>query len=405
MKDRDVLFHRKWLGLAQPIEGLVFSVPVLADAQIAPEERPQLSTAFEVQLDADGRIRSLEAFFRDFLGYSQPGMLVPRASLPAELSFYASEGGQEIRPSFALGRGPFTSDDPFAEFDESPAPPAAAAVSTPNTSPWFALLWDLTEAGADIDLDDPEDVTGPWRYPPTAKFERLLRKADIPIGFLFNGRHLRLVYAPSGQSTAHLTFRVEHLRGPEGRPLLAALDLLLHARRAYTAAPEHTLEGLLAESRRRQADVTEELARQVFEAVEILLAGFEAAAARDGAGDGLDWLRPALEAEGDHFYQGVLSVVLRLVFLLYAEDQSLLPVESRLYTEHLGLDGLYARLSHDAGAHPESMHHRFGAYGRLLALFRAVFLAGNRILIRKRVTAALQPSDQAASGREADLVS
>ncbi|TKC95800.1 DNA methyltransferase [Polyangium fumosum] len=373
MKDRDVLFHKKWLGLAQPIEGLVFSVPVLADAQIAPEERAELSIAFAAQLDPESpRIRSLEAFFRDFLGYAQPGMLVPRAGLPETLSFYAAEGGQEIRPSFALGRGPFVAaeDDPFAAFDESPPSPAQA--NAPAT-PYGALLWDLTESGADIDLDEPEAITGPWRYPPTAKFERLLRHVGIPIGLLFNGKHLRLVYAPIGESTGHLTFRVEHLRGPEGRPLLTALDLLLQARRAYSASAEFTLEGLLAESRRRQADVTEELAKQVFEAVEILLAGFEAACSRDCIGDRVDWLRPALETEGDHFYQGVLSVVLRLVFLLYAEDQSLLPVEHSTYAEHLSLAGLYARLSHDAGAFPESMHHRFGAYGLLLALFRAVF--------------------------------
>ncbi|WP_437993902.1 type IIL restriction-modification enzyme MmeI [Sorangium sp. So ce145] len=390
MKDRDVLFHKKWLGLAQPIEGLVFSVPALADAQIAPEERPELSAAFEAQLTGEPpRIRSLEAFFRDFLGYASPGMLVPRAELPAELSFYAAEGGQEIRPSFALGRGPFAADDPFAAFDEAPSASqdgaardggsrassetAAQTAASAAQKPWFALLWDLTETGAGVDLDEPESQTGPWRYPPTAKLERLLRHAGVPVGFLFNGAHLRLLYAPTGESTAHLTFRVEHLRGSEGRPLLTALDLLLHARRAYSASPEHTLEGLLAESRRRQADVTEELAKQVFEAVETLVAGFEAAAARDCGRDQLDWLRPAIEAEGDHLYQGVLSVVLRLVFLLYAEDQALLPVEHRTYAEHLSLGGLYARLSHNAGAHPESMHHRFGAYGQLLALFRAVF--------------------------------
>ena len=129
MKDRDVLFHEKWLGLAQPIEGLVFSVPVLADAQSAPEVRPELSVAFEEHLEPGDapRIRDVATFFRDFLGYDQPGMLVPRAELPADLSFYAAEGGQELRPSFALGRGPFTSDDPFAAFDE----PAPAKTSRP----------------------------------------------------------------------------------------------------------------------------------------------------------------------------------------------------------------------------------------------------------------------------------
>ncbi len=371
MRDRDVVFHKTWLGFAEPIEGLVFSVPVLADAQIAPEVSAEITTRFEAQLAAGEppRIERLARFFREFLGYGAPGMLVPRSELPKELSFYAAEGGQEIVPSFALGRGPFGDDDPFATFA-----PKAPAVEAKPTSPYWALLWDLTESGRDLDLDEPEAVTGPWRYPPTAKLERLLRHSGVPVGFLFNGRELRLVYAPADQTTGHLTFRVEHLARSDGRPLLAALELLLHARRAYSASPEHTLEGLLAESRRRQADVTDDLAKQVFEAVELLTAGFEAAAARDAGGDGsADWLRAALEEPNDHFYQGILSVVLRLVFVLYAEDSSLLPVEDRTFAQHLSLFGLHARLTNDAGAHPESMHHRFGAYGQLLSLFRTVF--------------------------------
>jgi len=395
VKDRDVSFHREWLGLVQPIEGLVFSVPVLADAQIAPALRPGLTVDFEAELDtaAGGpRIADLRAFFRRFLGYDRPGMLVDRAELPAALAFYAPEGGQQLRPSFALARGPFATDDPFAEFDDpssplatggasapdpQPSPPAPAPAPEP-ASPFFALAWDLTDdAPAPApDLDSPEDKTGPWRYPPTAKFERLLRHTGIPIGLLANGPELRLVYAPAGQTTGHLTFRVAELREPGGRPVLAALELLLHARRAYGAAAAHTLEGLLAESRRRQADVTQALAEQVFEAVELLLAGFEQAAARDCVGDRHDWLRAALEEEGDHLYQGVLSVVLRLVFLLYAEDAGLMPTEHPLYAEHLSLFGLYDRLTADAGAHPESMHHRFGAYGQLLTLFRLVFVGG-----------------------------
>ncbi len=384
MKDRDVAFHREWLGLAQPIEGLVFSVPVLADAQIAPAVRPELSVAFEAELEtADGaaRIPDLRAFFRRFLGYDRPGMLVDRAELPAELAFYAPEGGQELRPSFALARGPFATDDPFAEFDAPPNPipaPNPQPNPDPAPSPYFALVWDLRDDAPTQTpgLDAPEDKTGPWRYPPTAKFERLLRHTGIPLGLLSSGPELRLVYAPAGQTTGHLTFRVAELREPGGRPVLAALELLLHARRAYGAAPAHTLEGLLAESRRRQADVTQALAEQVFEAVELLLAGFEQAAARDCVGDRHDWLRAALEQEGDHLYQGVLSVVLRLVFLLYSEDAGLMPTEQPLYSEHLSLFGLYDRLTADAGAHPESMHHRFGAYGQLLALFRLVFLGG-----------------------------
>jgi hypothetical protein len=373
-RDADRIFHETWLGLAQPIEGLVFSVPVLAEAQIAPSARPEITAQLRGHLtertDGTFSLRSVRSFFESFLGYAGLGMLVGREALP---SFYAPESRQEVKASFAIARVPaITSGDPFAEFE----PPRAEGTAPPSSSSFLALVWDLADdvAGGDasaLDLDAPEEVTGPWRYPPTAKLERLLRHTGIPIGFLSNGRVLRVVYAPPGETTSHLTFRMDDLADPAGRPIALALDLLFHARRTYGADGQFTFEGLLAASRRRQADVTEKLAEQVFDAVETLLAGFEAAAARDCTAERPDWMRAALESGQAH--QGVLNAVLRLVFLLYAEDRSLLPVDHPLYAEHLSVLALYERLVHDAGAHPESMHHRFGAYGALATLFRAIY--------------------------------
>ena len=372
VRDADRIFHETWLGLAQPIEGLVFSVPALADAQIAPAARPEITAQFRAQLvelpSGALALRSVREFFEAFLGYDAPGMLVGPDSLPG---FYAPESRQEVRASFGIARSPAApSDDPFAEFAK---PATAGTEATESRSPLLALVWDLADDVADatvLDLDAPEEATGPWRYPPTAKLERLLRHTGIPVGFVSNRRALRLVYAPAGETTSHLTFRVDDLADPAGRPIALALDLLFNQRRTYGSDPRFTFEGLLAESRRRQADVTEKLAEQVFDAVEALLAGFEAAAKRDCTGDRVDWMRAAMEAE--HVHEGVLNLVLRLVFLLYAEDKSLLPVDKPLYAEHLSVLALYERLVHDAGAHPESMHHRFGAYGALASLFRAI---------------------------------
>lgn len=392
--DAQVRFHREWLGLAQPYEGLVFSVPALADAQITPEATADLTARYRRALVMPsgaevGHIGDLKAFFENFLGYTQTGALLLRDALPKELHFYAQEGQQELRPSFALARTlPIQSDDLFGNFgkdeagpeqsgnSEDASPPESKAARAQD-SPYIALVWDVRDdAGADalgLDLDKPEAVTGPWRYPPTAKFERLLRAVGVPVGLLCNGHDVRLVYAPPGESTSHLTFRGEFMQRPDGRPILAAFELLLNAQRTYQAAAEFTFEGLLKESRSRQADVTKELASQVFEAVELLLAGFEAASRRDGANSRMETLRAALEEPHDHAYQGVLSVVLRLVFLLYSEDQGLLPVQNETYSSHLSVKGLYDELVEDAGQHPESMNHRFGAYGRLLSLFRAIF--------------------------------
>jgi hypothetical protein len=378
-RDADRLFHETWLGLAQPIEGLVFSVPVLAEAQIAPAPRPEITArlrALLVELPSGAlALRSTRALFESFLGYDQPGMLVDGETLP---SFRAPESRQEVRASFAVARTPVAtgaSKDPFAEFGPpADAPASAASAADPASSPFLALVWDLADGAPDapaLDLDAPEEITGPWRYPPTAKLERLLRHTGIPVGFLSNGRHLRVIYAPRGETTSHLTFRMDDLADPAGRPLALALELLFHARRTYGADARFTFEGLLADSRSRQADVTGKLAEQVRDAVDTLLAGIEAAAARDCVGDRPDWLRAAMEA--GHVYPGTLNSILRLVFLLYAEDRSLMPVDQPLYAEHLSVFGLYERLVADAGAHPESMHHRFGAYGALVALFRAVY--------------------------------
>jgi len=378
--DAQIRFHKDWLGLAQPYEGLVFSVPVLADAQIVPEVGADLTTRFRRALvmpegTDSGFIGDLRAFFENFLGYTRGGALVSRALLSADLHFYAQEGQQDIRPSFGMARSPtHASDDPFGNFGDAPATPAKSA---PNEHPFIALVWDVRdeagEAGLGLDLDKPEALTGPWRYPATAKFERLLRAVGVPVGLLCNGHDIRLVYAPPGESTSHLTFRGEFMQRPDGRPILAAFELLLNASRTYQAATEYTFEGLLKESRSRQADVTKELASQVFEAVELLLSGFETASNRDSSSGRVDTLREALEAPHDHAYQGVLSVVLRMVFLLYSEDRGILPVNNETYANHLSLKGLYDELVEDAGQHPESMNHRFGAYGRLLSLFRAVF--------------------------------
>jgi len=144
---------------------------------------------------------------------------------------------------------------------------------------------------------------------------------------------------------------------------------LLSAQRFFGVAPERQLPALLADSRKRQANVTNELAAQVFQALETLLRGFQAAAERDGR----QRLDDAARRDDDHLYGGLLTVLLRLVFVLYAEDRDLLPVNDPLYEEHLSVLGLFDQLQNDFGAHPDSMARRFGAWDRLIALFRAIY--------------------------------
>jgi hypothetical protein len=64
-------------------------------------------------------------------------------------------------------------------------------------------------------------------------------------------------------------------------------------------------------------------------------------------------------------------VLLRLVFVLYAEDRGLLPRDA-LYGNHYSVTGLFERLREDAGRYPDTMDQRYGAWARLLTLFRLI---------------------------------
>ncbi len=379
MSDLEKRFHEEWLGMVQP-EGLVVAVPVLVDAQCMKRLEPALqqklldicppatstetaprarrSTSRLAAVPNEGRaIRDLGAFLSDVLDLT-PELFDTGTTLPQDLCLYVPEGQQTVRPTLAL---------------RNPDAPASGSDTAENdwSSRYLLLVWDLAahDGGEALDLDRPEVVTGPWRYPAAAKFDRLLRHLRVPVGIITNRRIVRLVYAPHGESSGSITFRIDDMASVGGRPILDAFVMLLSAFRLLGDAPEHRLHGLLADSRTRQATVTNELAQQVFEALEILLAGFEAAAERDRS----ELLDDALKRDDDHLYGGLLAVLLRLVFLLYAEDRGLMPLEDDFYAKNVSVLGLFQRLQEDHGRFPDSMSRRFGAWGQLVTLFRAIF--------------------------------
>lgn len=365
MSDVEQRFHETWLGMVQPIDGLVVSIPVLVDAQCMERQTTETQGKLidlcpptgESEAGLTGRaIGDLPRFLAELLGLGRD-LFDNGDTIPEELSLYVPEGKQTLRPTLALRK----QDD---------APPSAGADTTPAGragSRFEMLVWDLPRG---LDLDRSEILTGTWDYPPAAKFDRLLRHCRVSIGLLTNREVVRLVYAPHGESSGAITFKLDEMASVGGRPILDAFVMLLSATRFFAVARERALPALLAESRKRQANVTNELADQVFEALAILLRGFEAAADRDRR----DLLDDALGRKNDHLYKGLLTVLLRLVFVLYAEDRGLLPVEHPIYEKHFSVVGLFEQLQVDQGAYPDSMSRRFGAWGRLVSVFRAVFL-------------------------------
>ena len=88
-------------------------------------------------------------------------------------------------------------------------------------------------------------------------------------------------------------------------------------------------------------------------------------------------IRELARTRPDHLYEGLLTVLMRLVFILYAEDRDLLPSRTdgrarEIYETSYSVRGLYARLVEDAALNPDTMDERRGGWGRLLALFRLI---------------------------------
>jgi hypothetical protein len=234
-------------------------------------------------------------------------------------------------------------------------------VNDPDGAP--QLLVQELPAGTSFDaIPKGGDGRRQWEASPQQRLERLLKESEQPIGVLWNGVALRLVYAPRGESSGHLSFPLEPMTTVDGRPMLAALQMLLGPDRLFEGGSSATrLQPLMAASRKEQNEVSIRLAEQVLEALWILVKGFDAAGAPPAA--------------PQHIYGGLITVLLRLVFLLYAEDEELMPVDS-LYGQHYSVSGLALRLRQDRAEHQNQMEGRRGAWAGLLSLFRLVYDGG-----------------------------
>jgi len=341
-KESPELFaHKEWLGQIQQV-GLVVSPFVLVrrgvgiDRQRGLEIQTRINALAIEDENGDSLISDFATFAHEILEWP-PELLAESA---ASVCVSLPEHEDVLTPSFAVR----------------------------ETGSQTCLLVSVVEREFD---SLPEEHKG-WRATPHARLERLLRETESPIGLLFNGRALRLVYAPRGESSGHLTFKLKDLLHTQGRPMAAALDALLHADHFNGVHPdERRLPALLKESRKFQNEVSTKLSGQVLEALWELLRGFQRANEETGG----RLLAEVLREDKNDVYGGLLSTLMRLVFILYAEDRGLMP-QSEVYQNHYSLFGLFKRLQDDDANHPDTMDARFGAWGQMLALFRLVHDGG-----------------------------
>ena len=231
--------------------------------------------------------------------------------------------------------------------------------------PSWQLLVQLANPGTD--LDRAEVGKGGLEASPHSRLERLLRGTRVPAGILFDGRVIRLLSAPRGESSGWMDFRVNDMLPTAGRPLCAALRLLLSETRLLALPKDQRLAGLLEASRKYQNVVSERLSDQVLHGLYELLRRFQSAHEKSRG----KLLAHELEQDPDNVYRALLTVILRLVFLLYAEERGMLS-EDATFADHYSIGGLYERLREDAGLYPDTMDDRYGAWAQLLVLFRMV---------------------------------
>jgi len=359
--------HQEWLGYLQPV-GLVVAPAAMVDAGwvvtrsgselIERQERYReaiqgLSSASDCadpEPDADGDTRTLgfpqlQTLLVEHLGWSAD-QIQSEPALIESYSRHLPELGETLRPTAlvpaALGEG-------------------------------IQLLLQALPSLAPL---DQKGTSGEhlWRATSQERFERLLRETGVEAGLLFNGAQLRLVVAPKGESSGHLTFPLAELGEVGGRLMFAGLELLLGQSPVFLDPDGYRLTDVLKKSRSFQAVVSNALADQVLAALWDLLRGFQRADELSQRQD-IELLADLPERDPQQLYGGLITVLMRLVFLLYAEDEALMPADA-VYEQNYKLSGIFERLRQDAADYPDTMEQRFGAWAGLMSLCRLVYAGG-----------------------------
>lgn len=242
-----------------------------------------------------------------------------------------------------------------------------AAVITPNEDKPRLLIKILGSADPDL----RGSVEGWSGVTPQQAFERHLRETRVAQGVLVTNEVIRLTYAPPGETPGFLEWPLSGMDTTAGRPMLSGLKLVL-GKNALWGPEESRLDGVLQRSRELQNNVSTTLAEQVLGALYSLLRGFTAEMETRNA------LREVANEKPQQFYEGLLTVLLRLVFILYAEDRDLIPSANRpeaktLYDRGYSIRALFGQLEEDKSLFPDTMIDRYGAWGRLLGLFKLVY--------------------------------
>jgi hypothetical protein len=222
-----------------------------------------------------------------------------------------------------------------------------------------ALLLPIQVFSPDIDLNASMQFGG-LSCSPADLMATYLRAVTCPLGVVTNGERWMVVYAPVGQVSTFTSWYAR-LWGQEPETLRAFVSLL-GVRRLF-GREQDRLSTLFERSLKHQDEVTDALGEQVRRAVEVLVQALDRAD-QDRNRELLTDVRP------QELYEAGLTVMMRLVFLLAAEERGLLLLGEPRYDSFYAVSTLRTQLRAD---NEEILERRRSAWSRLLAVFRAVF--------------------------------
>jgi hypothetical protein len=265
--------------------------------------------------------------------------LVDGQAIPVTASVRAPEHGVQLRPDLVL-----------LDVDEA------------NKTRLGVFVWPL---GTRLDRRADVTVSGDtWPASPIQRAETWCRESGIPLALVTDDDQWSLVWAPRGAPAASCRWRVGDLT--DERILQSGFVALLGARRFFAVADDETLEKLFERAANAEAEVTKGLGTSVRRSVELLVA----AISRDDVASSGTVLDGVASTE---VYESAVTVLMRLVFLLFAEERRLLPAEDPLWAESYSVltlrDDLRTSSVRDG---EDALERRSTAWHRLLATFRAV---------------------------------
>ena len=345
--------HRAWFDLAAP-DGPFLAIPPLK--RVWPQGMPSLD---------DERKTALVDARKDFEGAWEQLDQAPDAD--------------EVRVSYRVARDKWVETilrdvAGWAESLSWGEVPDAQAQS-PNRAVTIRAQASLSGAdgiGAIVHVVDSVDSLRQtpgdlWAATPIDRVEVMLRESKVSIGIVTDGRWWGLVCARDGAVAA--SGIIDALTWIEESRTRDAFFTLIGRQHLVGGDPSERLPVLFEESVAAAEEITEALGAQVRRAVELLIQSFSESAS-DARRRGLP---DPLPTRTHDTYEAAVTVMMRTVFLLFAEERGLLP-SGELFEQGYGiareLERLQARETEES---EEALDATSLTWHRLLATSQALY--------------------------------